>query len=153
MPWEALEPIAALVLLGSGTPLLFMGEEYGETRPFLVLHEPHRPGPRARGDRGAAGRAPAAPAGELPDPQDPETFLRSKLTHRRDGRHGALRERFRALLALRARHLGEISAGWPEVGADGTAVALRRPGLEVRANLSARPAGGLGPWGLDVREG
>ncbi len=153
MPWEALEPIAALVLLGSGTPLLFMGEEYGETRPFLYFTS-HTDPDLARGvTEGRRAEHLAAPAGELPDSQDPETFLRSKLTHRRDGRHGALRERFRALLALRARHLGEISAGWPEVGADGTAVALRRPGLEVRANLSARPAGGLGPWGLDVREG
>jgi maltooligosyltrehalose trehalohydrolase len=37
VPWEALEPIAALVVLGSALPLLFMGEEYGETSPFLYF--------------------------------------------------------------------------------------------------------------------
>jgi maltooligosyltrehalose trehalohydrolase len=153
VPWEALAPISALVLLGSGTPLLFMGEEYGETRPFLYFTSHTDPALARAVTEGRRSEHIAAPGGDPPDPQAPETFLRSKLTHRRDGRHGVVRERVRALLALRARHLESIAAGWPEVRADGTAISLRRRGLQVRANLSARPAGGLGPWGLDVREG
>jgi maltooligosyltrehalose trehalohydrolase len=152
VPWEALAPIAGLVLLGSGTPLLFMGEEYGETRPFLYFTSHGDPALARAVTEGRRTEHLSAAGGPPPDPQDPETFLRSKLTHRRDGRHGAHRALVRGLLAARARHLEEIAAGWPEVVADGTALALRRRGLEVRANLSATPAGGLGPWALELRE-
>ncbi|HET8734902.1 MAG TPA: malto-oligosyltrehalose trehalohydrolase [Anaeromyxobacteraceae bacterium] len=153
VPWEALAPISALVLLGSGTPLLFMGEEYGEQRPFLYFTSHGDPALARAVTEGRRAEHLSAAGGPPPDPQSPETFLRSKLTHRRDGRHGAHRARLRTLLEVRARHLEEIAAGWPEVRADGTAFALRRRGLEVLANLSATPAGGLGPWALEVREG
>jgi maltooligosyltrehalose trehalohydrolase len=151
VPWAALTPASALVLLGSGTPLLFMGEEYGETRPFLYFTS-H--GDRALGRAVSEGRRSEliAAGGEIPDPQDPATFERSRLTHRRDGRHGELREHYRRLLALRRRHLGEIAARFPAVEVHGTAVTLRRPRLVVRANLGASPAAGLGPWGLEIEE-
>src|SRR5690606_2039168 len=44
LPWEAVYPVATVVLLGSGLPLLFMGEEYGETRPFLYFTSHDDPG-------------------------------------------------------------------------------------------------------------
>jgi maltooligosyltrehalose trehalohydrolase len=91
-------------------------------------------------------------AGEVPDPQDEETFLRAKLTHRRDGRHGALRDHTRRMLAVRRRHGAAIAAGWPAVERDGAAFTLRRPGLVVRANLSGQAAGGLEPWGFRIEE-
>jgi maltooligosyltrehalose trehalohydrolase len=89
---------------------------------------------------------------DVPDPQDPATFERSKLTHRRDGRHGHLRDHYRRLLALRRRHLSAIAARFPEVAVDGTAFTLRRDALVVRANLGPAPAGGLGPWGVEIEE-
>jgi maltooligosyltrehalose trehalohydrolase len=152
VPWEALLPVSALVLLGSGTPLLFMGEEYGETAPFLYFTSHSDPALAAAVSEGRKKEFIADGAHAVPDPQDPETFRRSRLSHRRDGRHGALREHYRRLLALRARHLEAIAAGWPEVRRDGTAFTVRRPGLVVRANLGPAPAGDLGPWGLDVQE-
>jgi maltooligosyltrehalose trehalohydrolase len=152
VPWEALRPASALVLLGSGTPLLFMGEEYGETAPFLYFTSHSDPALAAAVSEGRKREFIAKGAQEIPDPQDPETFRRSKLSHRRDGRHGALRAHYRALLALRRRHRAAIAAGWPEVRRDGTAFTLRRAGLVVRANLGPAPAGGLGPWGLEIQE-
>jgi maltooligosyltrehalose trehalohydrolase len=151
VPWDALYPASALALLGSGTPLLFMGEEYGETRPFLYFTS-H--GDRDLGRAVSEGRRGEfiAAGGEIPDPQDPATFERSRLSHRRDGRHGRLREHYQRLLALRRRHLGEIAARFPAVEVAGTAVALRRPRLVVRVNLGAAPAAGLGPWGLEIEE-
>ena len=150
LPRDALAPIASLVLLGSGTPLLFMGEEYGEENPFLYFTS-HTDPALARAVSEGRKREYAAEAGEaIPDPQDPDTFRRSKLTHRRDGAHGALREHYRRLLAVRRRHLAEIAAGWPAVERDETAFTLRRPGLTVRANLSARGCGGLPPWGFAI---
>jgi maltooligosyltrehalose trehalohydrolase len=153
VPWQALEPIAALVLLGSALPLLFMGEEYGETRPFQYFTS-HGDAALARAvSEGRRAEHIARGRGEPPDPQDERTFLASKLSHRRDGRHGALREHHRRLLEVRRRHREAIAARWPEVALDGAAFTLRRPGLVVRANLSDRAAGGLGPWGWSVEEG
>jgi maltooligosyltrehalose trehalohydrolase len=151
VPWDALYPASALVLLGSGTPLLFMGEEYGERRPFQYFTSHGDP---ALGRAVSEGRRSEhiAASGEVPDPQDPATFERSRLSHRRDGRHGHLREHYRRLLALRRRHLGEIAARFPEVEVEGTAFTLRRGGLLVRANLGAAPAGGLGPWAVEIEE-
>ena len=45
---------AAVTLFAPQTPLLFMGEEYGEQRAVPVLHRPHRPGDRRRDPRGPA---------------------------------------------------------------------------------------------------
>jgi maltooligosyltrehalose trehalohydrolase len=151
-PWEALPPLATLVLLGSGLPLLFMGEEYGETNPFLYFTSHGDPALAKAVSEGRKKEFIAEGAERVPDPQDPATFERSRLSHRRDGRHGALREHYRRLLALRRKHLASIAAGWPEVQHDETCFTLRRPGLVVRANLSATPAGGLPGWGQEIRE-
>jgi maltooligosyltrehalose trehalohydrolase len=152
VPWNALLPASALLVLGSGLPLLFMGEEYGETRPFLYFTSHSDPELARAVSEGRKGEFIAQGAGEVPDPQDPDTFRRSKLTHRRDGRHGALREHYRRLLGLRRKHRRTLAAGWPQVRRDGSAFALARPGLEVRANLGDEPAGGLGPWGWSLEE-
>ncbi len=155
VPPEALYPIAALVLLGSGLPLLFMGEEYGETNPFLYFTSHGDPAlARAvREGRRAELIAELGAGAEAPDPQDPATFARSKLAPRRDGPHGALREHYRSLLGIRRRHRAAIAGGWPSVRAEGNALVLGRPGLEVVANLGPAPAAGVGGWGWAVREG
>jgi maltooligosyltrehalose trehalohydrolase len=152
VPWEALHPVAAVVLLGSGTPLIFMGEEYGEESPFLYFTS-HSDAALARAvSEGRKAEFIADGVDAVPDPQAEETFRRSRLSHRRDGRHGELRAHYRRLLSLRKKHRGALAVGWPEVRRDGTAIALRRPGLEVRANLGPKPAGGLAPWGVEIRE-
>ncbi|WP_242395140.1 malto-oligosyltrehalose trehalohydrolase [Anaeromyxobacter oryzisoli] len=152
VPWEALYPVSALVLLGSGTPLLFMGEEYGEQRPFLYFTSHSDPRLARAVTEGRRAEHLAAGAGEVPDPQAEETFLASKLAPRSDGRHGELLAHYRRCLAIRRRHLPDLARGWPEVRQEGTAIALRRPGLELRVNLGREPAGGLGPWAVDLLE-
>ncbi len=152
VPWEALFPASALVLLGAGLPLLFMGEEYGEERPFLYFTSHSDPELARAVSEGRKRELIAAGALDGPDPQDPRTFLESRLARRGEGRHGALREHYRRMLALRAKHRIAIAARWPEVERHGRAFELRRPGLVVRANLAPSPAAGLGPWGLEVEE-
>jgi maltooligosyltrehalose trehalohydrolase len=129
-----------------------MGEEYGEGRPFLYFTSHSDPALARAVSEGRRNEFIAEGAEGVPDPQDPETFLASKLSHRRDGPHGALREHYRRMLALRSKHRAAIAAGWPEVVRDGTAFTLRRAGLVVRANLGPVPTSGLAPWGTEILE-
>jgi maltooligosyltrehalose trehalohydrolase len=94
-------PLAALcMLLSPFVPMLFMGEEYGEEAPFQFFCD-HIDAEIAVATREGRRREFAAFASfghEVPDPQDPATFERSKLTRRgaaelADLYRGALRER------------------------------------------------------------
>jgi maltooligosyltrehalose trehalohydrolase len=95
-------PLAAFcTLLSPFTPLLFMGEEWGENAPFQFFtdHIDKRIARATREGRRKEFADFAAFAGEeVPDPQSPETFERSKLTRREDRRLAAL---YRDLLRLR----------------------------------------------------
>ncbi|RYZ66737.1 MAG: malto-oligosyltrehalose trehalohydrolase, partial [Proteobacteria bacterium] len=72
--------IAALVLLSPFVPMLFQGEEWGASTPFLYFTDHHEEMGRLvtegrRKDFETFGWA----TGEIPDPQLPDTFQRSKL--------------------------------------------------------------------------
>jgi maltooligosyltrehalose trehalohydrolase len=107
VPFDALKLAAAATLLSPNIPLLFMGEEYGETAPFqyFVSHwdkdliEAVRHGRKAEFSGFIW-------EGEPPDPQGEETFQRSKLNRelRQDGHHRVLYEFYRELLRLRREH-------------------------------------------------
>ena len=101
---EQLRLGSALLLLSPYVPLIFMGEEYGETNPFLyfVSH-----GDPALVDAVRSGRKREFESfgwGEsVPDPQAEETFRRSILDRGRAARpeHAAVFALYRDLLALR----------------------------------------------------
>jgi maltooligosyltrehalose trehalohydrolase len=104
--FDGLKLSAAVVLLSPYVPLLFMGEEYGETAPFqyFVHHsDPSLIEAVRKGRREEFSRFEWR--GEIPDPQDEATFLRSKLHHdlRRNGRHRVLYDFYRELIQLRNR--------------------------------------------------
>jgi maltooligosyltrehalose trehalohydrolase len=84
----AARPLAAFcTLLSPFTPMLFMGEEYGERAPFQFFsdHIDEEIAVATRDGRRREFAAFAEFAGEqVPDPQDPATFERSKLTRERD---------------------------------------------------------------------
>jgi maltooligosyltrehalose trehalohydrolase len=104
VPFPALKLAAGLVLSAPNIPLLFMGEEYGETAPFLyftshtdpALAQAVREGRQREFARFAWGR-------EVPDPQAVETFQRSILNHhaRVQNSSRALLRFYREMLALR----------------------------------------------------
>ena len=87
-------PLAAFcTLLSPFTPMLFMGEEWGENAPFQFFtdHIDKRIAKATREGRREEFAEFAAFAGEeVPDPQAVETFERSKLTRRVDRRLLAL---------------------------------------------------------------
>ncbi len=109
---------AGLVLLSPFPPLLFQGEEYGETAPFLYfvshgdadLVDAVREGRRAEFARFAWAQEP-------PDPDAVETFERSKLDRSKLGRpeHAGVRELYRELLRLRRSDPALASGGRDEL--------------------------------------
>ncbi len=95
---------AALLLLSPYVPLLFMGEEYGETAPFLYFTS-HTDANLVEMVREGRKREFAAfmAQGEPADPDDIATFQRTKLNHRlaQEGQHGELRQLYSTLIHLR----------------------------------------------------
>ncbi|MDI6752977.1 MAG: malto-oligosyltrehalose trehalohydrolase [Thermodesulfobacteriota bacterium] len=104
VPLEALKLAAGVVLLSPFIPLLFMGEEYGETSPFLYFISHTDPALVEAVRRGRKEEFSGfAWHGELADPQDEGTFLASKLQPelRSQGHHPMLREFYKELIRLR----------------------------------------------------
>jgi maltooligosyltrehalose trehalohydrolase len=102
--FEDLKLVASLVLLSPFIPLLFMGEEYGETAPFLYFVSHSDPALIEAVRRGRKEEFAAfAWLGEPPDPQAEETFLRSKLNHHLcdEGQHRTLLSFYKELVRLR----------------------------------------------------
>ena len=88
-----------LVACSPFLPLLFQGQEWGETRPFLYFTD-HGPGLAEAVREGRRAEFAAFDWGaRVPDPNDPATFQRSKLDWDRAG--GPVLELWRTLLALR----------------------------------------------------
>jgi maltooligosyltrehalose trehalohydrolase len=95
---------AATVLLSGYVPLLFMGEEYGETRPFLYFVSHSDPGLVEAVREGRRREfADFAWSGEVPDPQAVDSFTRSTLADGapRTPEQRAMQTLYRDLLALR----------------------------------------------------
>ena len=122
VPFEALKLAAGVVLLSPYIPLLFMGEEYGETAPFLYFIS-HSDEPLIEAVR--KGRAEEFAAfrweGDIPDPQDETTFRRSRIAYRlrEGGSHRTLLALHRELIMLRKDHpvLSRLSKEDMEVAA------------------------------------
>jgi maltooligosyltrehalose trehalohydrolase len=122
---------AALLLVSPAIPLLFMGEEYGERAPFLYFTDFGDP---ILGEAVSRGRRREIAAfgwvGDVPDPQDPATFLRSRVDWglRCAPLHNQLRAYYRTLLALRRHHPAlRTGVGRPTAqAADDRLLVLRR---------------------------
>jgi maltooligosyltrehalose trehalohydrolase len=101
--FEALKLVAGAVLLAPYTPMLFMGEEYGETAPFQYFVDFSDPGLVEAVREGRKEEFKMAGGEDPPDPQAEETFRHSKLNWRLrgEGRHRLLLEFYRELLRLR----------------------------------------------------
>jgi malto-oligosyltrehalose trehalohydrolase len=150
-----LRALAACVLLAPGVPMLFMGEEFAASSPFQYFCDFSGELARAvtEGRRAEFGRfarfADPDVRSRIPDPNDRQTFARSRLdwTQCAAPAHAAWLAFHRELLAIRRERLlpllpqvrsgrstidagGALRVRWP-VGPDGA--------LYLLANLGERP--------------
>ncbi len=122
---------AAVLLFAPQTPLLFMGEEYGERRPFQFFTDHIDPAIAEATREGR--RREFAFAGDVPDPQARSTFEASKLD--RSQADEELRAFYRELLTLRRELPREI-----EVEVDGSQLRARRGNAELHADFESKTA-------------
>jgi maltooligosyltrehalose trehalohydrolase len=104
LPFDALKVARALVLLSPNIPLLFMGEEYGETAPFQYFIEHGDPAliEAVRQGRQREFAHFGWKPEEIPDPQDHSTFERCRLNREGlESRQAGLLRWTSALIRLR----------------------------------------------------
>jgi len=154
---ERLAVTAVLTLTAPGTPMLFMGEEWGARTPwqFFTSH----PEPELAAATAAGRKAEFAQMGWdedlVPDPNDPETFRRSILDWSELGHepHSSLLSLYQRLARLRREHpelTDPRSSGHGATAAEaigGRVYELERGDARVLVNLSAVP------WEVVPREG
>jgi maltooligosyltrehalose trehalohydrolase len=138
---------AALVLTSPFIPMLFQGEEFGASAPFLYFTDYDDP---ELGRMISAGRKREFAAfgwspDQIPDPQDEKTFLRSKLhwAELNEEPHASLLKWHKDLIKLR-RERSELSDGnlnAVEVRFDEKTqwLILERNSLRVACNLGEAP--------------
>ncbi|MGE7367780.1 malto-oligosyltrehalose trehalohydrolase [Neorhizobium sp. NPDC001467] len=155
---DRVEALLAVLLLSPHIPLMFMGEEMGEERPFLFFTDFHgdlakavREGRRKEFTGHAGFRAGEGDTSEIPDPNAEKTFTACKLDWNRleseTGRQWtAFVERLLTLrrgnivplLAGARGHAGNIAA--VEGGMIAVSWTLGGATLSMAANLSDSPA-------------
>ncbi len=155
--WRA---ASALLLCAPQSPLLFMGQEWAATSPFLFFTD-HEPGlgklvteGRRKEFRHFSAFAAESARERIPDPQAQATFERSRLrwAERDSEPHASVLRLYRALLGLRRaeRALQEARDGQHDAWAAGPdVVCLRRraaegPGLLLVVRLRGAGAVDLG---------
>ncbi|HEX3493056.1 MAG TPA: malto-oligosyltrehalose trehalohydrolase [Streptosporangiaceae bacterium] len=138
---------AGLVLTAPFTPMLFMGEEWGADTPwqYFADHSEEWLVKAVRDGRRAEFAAHGWDAAQVPDPQDRETFLRSKLDWSQPSGppHAEILDWYRELIALRHTR-PELTDPWLdrlEVSYDEEArwLVTARDGLLTVASLAEVP--------------
>jgi len=155
---------AALVLTSPFVPMLFQGEEFGSSSPFLYFsqHDPELGKKVSEGRKNEFGAFGWDPD-EVPDPQDKSSFERSKLRWDEVTQepHASLLNWYKKLIALRREHGGltDGQLNLMDVKFDERAkwLVVNRSGVEVAFNLAADrqavPISGTGRHVLSAEEG
>ncbi|MBX7266689.1 malto-oligosyltrehalose trehalohydrolase [Micromonospora sp. Llam7] len=136
---------ATLLLTAPFTPMLFMGEEWAASTPwqFFTSHpEPELAAAVVDGRRREFA-AHGWPATEVPDPQDRQTFVRSRLDWAELDKpeHRAMYDFYRRLIALRRSRpeLSDPHLFAIDVRHGDRFLVMRRGGCLVAANLADKP--------------
>ena len=134
---------AALVLTAPFVPMLFQGEEWAATSPFLYFtdHDDPELAAAVRDGRREEFTAFGWDPDNIPDPQSPDTFERSRLDWDEPARepHAEMLEWYRSLVHLRRSHpafaddrLDLVQARFDE---ERRCITVLRPGLCTACNL------------------
>lgn len=140
--------VKAPLALGSPyTAMLFMGEEWASSSPFQFFSshpEPELARATAEGRKREFAEH-GWDADEIPDPQDPATFERSKLhwDEKDGGDHARLLGFYRDLITLR-RSESDMADRWldhlrVDYDEDARWLVMHRGGLSIACNLGAEP--------------
>jgi len=105
IPRGARKLAAALLLLAPHTPLLFMGQEYDEHAPFQFFADFGDPELKKAVSEGRRNEFKDFDFNDVPDPEDPRTFERSKLTWADAPEDRDMLDWYRKLLELRKRYV------------------------------------------------
>ena len=139
---------AALLLTSPFTPMLFQGEEWSATTPFLYFTDHEDPD---LGDAVSQGRREEFAhfgwdPGDVPDPQDPQTFQRSKLNWIEPTRspHAEMLDWYRRLIRLRREspdlsdpRLDRIAV---EANEEEGTIEIQRGSMRILVNLGSEPS-------------
>lgn len=140
---------AALVFTSAFVPMLFQGEEFGASSPFLYFthHDDADLGRKVsegrKGEFAAFGWRPE----DAPDPQETETFQRSKLLWDELAAepHSSLLEWHKELISLRRKHPsltdGQMENVEVRFDESGCWITAKRGSIEVVCNLSRERQG------------
>ncbi|QKJ19281.1 malto-oligosyltrehalose trehalohydrolase [Microbacterium hominis] len=142
---------AVLTLTAPGTPMLFMGEEWGASTPwpFFTSHPEEWLGEAVRRGRREEFARMGWDESVVPDPQDPATFAAAKLDwdELAEPAHARLLELYRELMRLRRTRpeltdpsLASLSAEVDGDLPDRRAFRLGRGPLDVLVNLGSEDA-------------
>src|SRR5579884_1105946 len=136
---------SAIVFTAPFVPMIFQGEEWAASSPFQYFtdHEPDLGRLVSEGRRrefAAFGWKPE----DVPDPQDQQTFLRSKLNWNEQAKppHSEMLKWYRQLIALRKSHPdlteGSLEHLHIEFSEEGRWLVMQRGSVEVLVNLGQR---------------
>ncbi|MGP3535932.1 malto-oligosyltrehalose trehalohydrolase [Microbacterium sp. RD1] len=150
LSYDRLAVTAVLTLTTPGTPMLFMGEEWGASTPwqFFTSHPEPELGEATAKGRIAEFEQMGWDESVVPDPQDPQTFERSKLdwAEASEGDHARLLELYRTLARVRRERPELTDPAWSARtagvgdGGNGRTYELRSGDLVVFANLTSSEA-------------
>ncbi len=133
---------AAIYLTAPFIPMIFMGEEFGASTPFQYFthhSQPELAKAVSEGRRKEFAKFGWKPE-DVPDPQDPETFERSKLKWEELGEppHRELLDWYQALIQLR-RSIPSLAAGGPvSVSCGEDWLQINRGEVVVYCNLASQ---------------
>jgi maltooligosyltrehalose trehalohydrolase len=136
VPRGARKMAAALLLLAPHTPLLFMGQEYDEIAPFQFFADFQDPALKKAVSEGRRSEFKDFNFSEVPDPEDPQTLERSKLTWANADENRDMLEWYRKLLELRKKHvLGHQRCA--DVSYDNGVLTMLVPAVEPTLRIEA----------------
>jgi maltooligosyltrehalose trehalohydrolase len=133
---------AALLLLAPQTPLLFMGQEYDENNPFQFFTDYGDPALQTAVTEGRRNEFKDFDFQDVPDPQDAETFNRSKLNWQLTRGENLMLDWYSSLLALRKKYVANSERTCKASLIDGVIhlqVPREEPALKVFARIQGSP--------------